>query len=231
MTNNINLQRQMIEVVARALGNNLLEQAVFVGGCTTGLLVTDDFTKEQIRYTEDVDLVVHVIGKGEWYQLQQKLRDRGFSEDMESANNVICRMLLGELKVDFMPDDPNILSFSNRWYSKVLETAERFQITEEITILLIKPEYFIATKIEAYKGRGNNDALSSHDIEDLLNLFDGRIELVDEIKTADKEVQIFISQELAKLVSDDNFEYAVQSASNNDAEREGLIFERLESCI
>ncbi len=229
--NNINLQRQMVETVARALGDDLLEQVVFVGGCTTGLLVTDDFTKEQIRYTEDVDLIVHVIGKGEWYQLQQKLRDKGFSEDMESSNNVICRMLLDELKVDFMPDDPEILSFSNRWYPRVLETANLYQITDELTIRLIRPEYFITTKIEAYKNYGNNDVLSSHDIEDLLNLFDGRVELVDEIKAANKEVQIFISEELAKLVSDDNFEYAVQSSSNSDTDRENLIFERLELCI
>jgi len=69
---NINLQRQMIEVVARALGDELLHQMVFVGGCTTGLLVTDEFTKEQIRYTEDVDLVVHVINRGEWYQFSEQ---------------------------------------------------------------------------------------------------------------------------------------------------------------
>jgi len=227
----INLQREMIELVALALGKDLLEQFVFVGGCTTGLLVTDDFTKEQIRYTEDVDLIVHVVGRGEWYQLQQKLRDRGFSEDMESSNQVICRMLLDRLKVDVMPDDPNILSFSNRWYPKAIEKAKPFQISDELTIRLISSEYFIATKMEAYKGRGNNDVLSSHDIEDLLNLFDGRIELVDEIIAADKGVRIFIGEEIKKLLADDNFEYAVQSASNNIEDRERLIFERLEMCV
>ncbi|MDQ7051000.1 MAG: hypothetical protein Q9M92_16285 [Enterobacterales bacterium] len=229
--NNINLQRQMIKLVARALGPELLDQVVFVGGCTTGLLVTDDFTKEQIRYTEDVDLIVHVISKGDWYQLQQQLREKGFNEDMESSDGVICRMLLDGLKVDFMPDDPKILSFSNRWYPKAMKSAELYQIAENVNIRLIKPEYFIATKIEAFKGRGNNDPISSHDIEDLLNLFDGRNELVDEIKAADNDVQGFISDELKKLLSSDGFEYAVQSASSNNTDRESLIFERLEMCI
>jgi len=228
---NINLQRQMIEIVARSLGNDLLEQMVFVGGCTTGLLVTDEFTKEQIRYTDDVDLIVHVISKGEWYQLQQQLREKGFSEDMNSDDGVICRMLLDGLKVDFMPDEPKILSFSKPWYHKAMETAEPFQIAEDLIIRLIRPEYFIATKLEAYKGRGNNDALSSHDIEDLLNLFDGRPMLVDEIKSAEQDVRFFISKELATLTEDDIFEYAVQSASNSDADREHLIFEKLEARI
>ncbi|MBV1909500.1 MAG: hypothetical protein KUG78_09265 [Kangiellaceae bacterium] len=228
---NINLQRQMIELVARALGDELLQRMVFVGGCTTGLLVTDDFTKEQIRYTEDVDLVVHVINKGEWYLLLETLRAKGFSEDMHSTDGVICRMLLEELKVDFMPDDPNILSFSNRWYPKALATAELFQLTDEMTIQLIRPEYFIATKLEAFKGRGNNDVLLSHDVEDLLNLFDGRAAIIDEIKNAEKDVRSYIGEEIESLIADPNFEYAVQSATNNDTSRETLLFNRLEYCI
>ncbi|PHS16409.1 MAG: hypothetical protein COA86_12310 [Kangiella sp.] len=228
---NINLQKEMIELVAVSLGKELLDLMVFVGGCTTGLLVTDDFTKEQVRYTDDVDLVVHVISKGEWYQLLDKLRSKGFREDMESSDSVICRMVIDGLKVDFMPDDPSILSFSNCWYPDVLETASLHQISTELTIRLISPEYFIATKIEAFKGRGENDVLSSHDIEDLLNLYAGRSELVSEIKRANEKVKIYISHELKKLLSDINFEYAVQSASNNDIDRERLIFERLEACL
>jgi len=41
-----NLQLKMLEKVADALGDELLPQVVFVGGCTTGLLITDEFTKE-----------------------------------------------------------------------------------------------------------------------------------------------------------------------------------------
>ncbi len=45
---NANLHKEMIMLVATALGTELLSKMVFVGGCTTALLVTDDFTKEQI---------------------------------------------------------------------------------------------------------------------------------------------------------------------------------------
>ena len=70
----INLQKQMLTKVAEALGEQLIQEVVFVGGCTTGLLITDDFTKEQIRYTDDVDLIVDVVGYPAWTSLQDQLR-------------------------------------------------------------------------------------------------------------------------------------------------------------
>ncbi|CCG88017.1 hypothetical protein EPIR_2654 [Erwinia piriflorinigrans CFBP 5888] len=32
-------------------------------------------------------------------------------------------MQLGELRVDIMPDDEDILGFSNRWYKEAMENA------------------------------------------------------------------------------------------------------------
>ena len=54
-------QRAMLRRVAEALGEELREQVAFVGGCTTGLLLTDPFTREQVRSTDDVDLIVSVM--------------------------------------------------------------------------------------------------------------------------------------------------------------------------
>lgn len=46
--NRYNTHREMIAMVAKALGEELLSQVAFVGGCTTGLLITDEMTKEAI---------------------------------------------------------------------------------------------------------------------------------------------------------------------------------------
>jgi hypothetical protein len=89
----------------------------------------------------------------------------------------------------------------------------------------------VATKLEAYLGRGNGDALSSHDIEDLINIFDGRKEIVAEIDAVDGELRDFIRVQLQALLEDANFEYAVQSATGNNRARESLIFERIEACL
>ena len=225
----INLQKEMLEKVAIALGNDLVKTMVFVGGCTTGLLVTDEFTKEQIRYTDDVDLIVDIMGYAAWTDLQEQLKVKGFSIDM--GEEVMCRMILDNLKVDFMPIDEQALGFTNIWYKGAVETAQDYALNDALTIKLITPEYFVATKLEAYLGRGDGDALSSHDIEDLLNIFDGRGSIVDDILSASVDLKKYVSEQLKSLMADGNFEYPVQATARNDSDREQLIFERIEGCI
>lgn len=91
--------------------------------------------------------------------------------------------------------------------------------------------YFVATKLEAYKGRGGNDPLSSRDIEDILTLVDGREELLNEVREADAELRRYIAYEFSALLALQSFEYAVQSQSLNDQAREDEIFSRLEQLI
>ena len=110
--NHFNYYKQMIVQVAEALGSELLSQVVFIGGCATGLLITDDFTREQVRYTDDVDMIVHIMSYSDWAKLQKQLREKGFSHNQDGP---VCGMKLGELKVDFMPDNRDILGFSNCW--------------------------------------------------------------------------------------------------------------------
>lgn len=222
-----NRHKDMLIRVAEALGPKLCKEMAFVGGCTTGLLLTDDFTLEQVRHTDDVDLIVHLIGYPSYIQLQEQLREKGFRDRMDN-NDPICAMSLGELRVDFMPDDEAVLTFTNRWYKAALQSADDYALTNDINIKLVKPVFFVATKLEAYLGRGNNDPLSSRDIEDLLNLFDGRPELLAEIEQADLDLRHYIATEIGNLLADNNFEYSVQSCAQNDRDRETLIFERLE---
>jgi len=217
----------MIEVVARALGDEMLNKVAFVGGCTTVLLVTDDLSKEEVRFTDDIDLIINVVGYAKWVAFQEQLRNRGFTESME--DDVICRMRLGELKVDFMPDDKDILGFSNRWYKGALESAENYLLKDDLTIKLITPPFFIATKLEAYLGRGGEDLLGSHDIEDVLYLIDGREELITEIKNIDRDVRCFIIEQITNLLANNYIEYAVQGFVRGNKGRENLIFERLET--
>jgi predicted nucleotidyltransferase len=137
-------------------------------------------------------------------------------------------MRLGGLKVDFMPDDAKILGYSNRWYSEAFASARPYKLTKAITIKLLTPSYFIATKLEAYQGRGNNDPQGSHDMEDILNLFDGREDIVTEIAAAQRAVRDYIARQIGLLLDNDDFGYAIQAATRGDKDREDLIFERLE---
>ena len=226
-------QHRMLVEVARALGPDLVKQVTFVGGCTTALLLTDEVTAEQVRHTDDVDLIVHVISYAKYHALQEDLMMRGFkivAPDIDE-DVPICAMQLNELRVDIMPDDESILGFSNRWYKDAMDDSFDYQLNDEITIKLVSPEYFIATKLEAWLGRGNGDALTSRDIEDIINLIDGREELIIELGNSSDAVKTFISEQLSQLLHDGNFEYAVSSQSNNSPQREKIIFERIEEII
>lgn len=222
-------QRAMLRQVAEALGAELRDQVAFVGGCTTGLLLTDAFTREQVRSTDDVDLIISVVSYIDLQRFKEVLKVNGFNEPSSMDEEMpICAMKLGELRVDLMPDHAQVLGFSNHWYPLALQTAEPISLGGDLSIRVVTPPLFVATKLEAYKGRGEGDPLSSHDIEDILNLVDGRPELLGEIRCADSALQGYIATEMAQLLSNDDFEYAVQSQAQ-DPDREALIFERLDT--
>lgn len=193
-------------------------------------MLTDEFSKEQVRHTDDVDLIVHVVGYAGISKLQQMLREQGFSH-AQGEGDPICAMKLGALRVDFMPDEANALGFTNRWYAEALRTAAPYRVTDTLTIRLVQPALFLATKLEAYRDRGNDDPLESRDIEDILTLFDGRPELLDELQASSVELRRYVADRLGELMTHPDFEYAVQSAALGDAGREALLFERLDLAI
>jgi hypothetical protein len=96
---------------------------------------------------------------------------------------VICRWVHKDsgLRFDLMPVQPEVLGLSNRCYPYAVETAEPVQLGPAITIRLVSAIAFVATKLEAFAGRGGGDFLNSHDLEDVLNIADGREELASEM--------------------------------------------------
>lgn len=232
MAGNARYQEIMLQTVADALGPELLAQVAFVGGCTTALLITDEVTREGVRYTEDVDLIVHVLGYGGWHAMLNQLRPRGFFESPQ--DDVNCRLRLrqtgqNDLIVDFMPDDAAVLGFTNRWYCDALASAQLYSLNTGARIRLVTPVHFVATKLEAYQGRGNNDPLASRDVEDLINLVDGRDTLPDEIGQSDLPLVQYIADQFKALLAHPDFAYNVQSAARGSSERENMIFDRWET--
>jgi hypothetical protein len=226
------IQEWMLQRVAVSLGPDLLSRTAFVGGCATALLVTDPASRDEVRFTDDVDVIVHVLGPGEWHRLQVDLRKRGFHPSLD--DEVICRTRLGrgteeEVIVDFMPDDAAILGFSNPWYADALRLAFDHRLPGDTVIRVVTAPYFVATKLQAYIGRGNNDPMGSRDIEDILNVVDGRPGLLEEIRDEPLALRVFVGAQIKRLLDEPTFDYAVQACALGNIEREALIFNRLES--
>ncbi len=83
--------------------------------------------------------------------------------------------------LDVLPLDEKILGFSNRWYKPALDSALVHELGPDLRVRVVTAVYFSATKLEAFAGRGKSDYQSSHDLEDLMAVVDGRAELVEEI--------------------------------------------------
>ncbi|WP_429818444.1 hypothetical protein [Ensifer sp. B1-9] len=215
---------EMLKAVAAALGEDLRRRLVFVGGCTTALFITDPVTLEDVRATDDIDLIVDLTGQAEWAHLQEELRQRGFVEAADEE--VICRMRLGPLKVDFMPDDENILGFSNRWYAKGIETATQHQLSEDLSIQVLTPALFLATKLEAFAGRGNDDLFMSRDAEDILLIVDGRESLPGEITTTEDDIRDFIAGQFRALLEHRDFDDFLNGNIRGPAGRVDIVRDR-----
>jgi hypothetical protein len=102
---------------------------------------------------------------------------------------------------DLMPTDPAVLGFSNRWYPEAMRTATRVRLNELIEIRLISGPAFVATKLEAFMSRGGGDILSSHDLEDILNVVDGRPSIVEEMGAASAALHAFVRDNFRSLLS------------------------------
>jgi len=58
----------------------LRERVVFLGGAATALLITDSASPD-VRFTKDVDVIVEIASRGDYYRLAESLRSSDFPED------------------------------------------------------------------------------------------------------------------------------------------------------
>jgi hypothetical protein len=181
----------------------MLDELVFLGGCTTALLITDEAAAE-VRTTYDVDAIAEITSYAEYAALSNRLKQLGFAED-QSEQAPICRWVQQEIHLDVMPTDEKILGFSNRWYKSAMQTAQTVQFESGLTVRVVTAPFFLGTKLEAFKGRGKNDYFASHDLEDVVAVIDGRPLLLDEIRRAPKELTAYIADEIRKLIGNREF--------------------------
>ncbi|WP_372191774.1 hypothetical protein ACCQ21_05640 [Xanthomonas axonopodis pv. desmodiigangetici] len=210
-------------VIADALGE-LCDQVVFLGGAVVGLLVSDPLA-ESVRATYDVDAVVDL----DWARfrgIEARVESQGFAREMRSG--VVCRWVHEASGVifDLMPVDAGVLGFSNRWYAHAVETAQVVALSDRLSIRLVTATAFVATKLEAFVTRGNSDFLSSHDLEDVLNVVDGRAELVEEFAVEHADLRQWVADVFAGLVYNPAFVNALPGLVA-DPQRASIVLQRL----
>jgi hypothetical protein len=151
-----------------------------------------------------VDVIAGVASLSAYHRLSAQLRKRGFRED-QSPEAPICRWTAPGVLLDVMPTKPEILRFGNPWYPAALETATPKMLPSGKTIQMVTAPYFLATKFAAFDGRGRNDYVTSHDMEDVVAVLDGRQEVITNIAQADPVLRAHLAVRFQKLLKDNRF--------------------------
>jgi hypothetical protein len=216
----------MLKIAAVRL-RPLLEELVFIGGSIIELFITDPAAMD-IRETKDIDVIVETLTYAGYIDFTDRLRKIGFSNDVREGAP-ICRWVNDETTLDVMPIDEQILGFANKWYKSAFTNYDIVEIAADIDIKITRPEYFIATKIAAFRGRGENDYYGSHDLEDILAVIDGRPEFLDEIGRADAAVRNEVATFVSECLDNESFHNALPGhlASGSAEGRLSILLERL----
>ena len=207
----------------------LLTELVFVGGCITGLLITDEAAGEP-RGTIDVDAIAEITSYAQYAGFGERLRAIGFTEDT-SEGAPLCRWIQGRTILDVMPLDERILGFSNRWYKAAMESSIAKRLSDDLEIRVVTAPYFIVTKLDAFRGRGEGDFLGSHDLEDVVSVIDGRETLISEVRGAPPDLRSYVSDEIGNLLASPGFIDALPGFLLPDAASQSrirIVLERLE---
>jgi len=201
---------QMLEAAIGHL-SPLLDDVVFVGGVTVELWITDAGAPP-LRLTGDVDVIVEVSTRLDYYRLEDRVRGLGFKNSESSG--VICRFehLQSGLVLDVMPTKASLLGFENRWLGEAFAHATAVTLPAGQSINAIPPPFLLATKLEAFAGRGKSDFYGSRDFEDVARLIDGRAELVEEVAEAPKVLPRYISEQLRRLSKHRDFDGGLEGA-------------------
>jgi hypothetical protein len=145
-----------------------------------------------------VNVCQHWAASRVWHP--SKLRSLGFQEDPD----IYCRWRFKNLKVDVMATEESVMNFTNRWYGEAMTHSVQVTLPDGKSIRQITAPYFIATKLEAFQDRGNSDYMS-HDMEDIVNVIEGRAEIVAEIDSSAESVRLYLRNEFDDLLADPTF--------------------------
>jgi hypothetical protein len=201
-----------------------LGEIVFVGGVTLGLLITDK-AAAPIRSTDDVDVIAEILSYFDYIAFSERLRKAQFTEDA-SEEPLTCRWFHGKLKLDVLALSKEVLGYTNLWYERALNHAVPFALPNGQQIRVITAPYFLGTKMEAFRGRGQMDFLASHDLEDFVAVIDGRSTILKEIADSPGDVREYLAEAASSLLSESRFLDAVPGFVL-DYGRVPLIVERL----
>lgn len=207
-----------------ALGE-LRNDIVFVGGATVSLYA--DRMAEEIRPTDDVDILVELWSVRDYAAFEEKLRHLGFTND--TTAKFAGRYIIEGVIVDLMPISEDILGFSNIWYAGGFRAAIEKEIDEFHTVKIFPAPYFIAAKLEAFKNRGKADGRTSTDFEDIVYVLENTNSIWEEMKSTNKPLNKYLKEAFSQLLANQYLEEWIDAHTGyNSPSSAGFILDNLQ---
>ncbi len=225
MSHQANITR--IKAVHTAL-EELADSVVYVGGATVSLY--RDRPAAELRPTDDVDILLEIAKYGDYATIEEKLRSKGFVNDIESG--VICRYIIHGVTVDVMPTDKSVLGFSNAWYPEGFVSAIETDLGNGIKVKIFSSAYFLGSKLEAFHHRGKKDGRMSSDFEDIVYVLNNRNVIWDELNGAPVKIKNWLQREFRLLLESGMlYEWVGAHLDYNEQRRVNIIVGGLEQFI
>jgi predicted nucleotidyltransferase len=223
MLKNKTVNIKVVEKVAISL-EELNKEVIYVGGAVVSLYVTDEGA-EQPRPTKDIDISVQISTYAQMEELREKLALKRIYPAL--SEKVMYRYSFEDILIDFIPFEQTPLGPTNSWLKPGFEKAYPVNIGE-LEIKILPVSLFLATKWEAFKGRGGDPRVSP-DFEDIIYIIDNNKELVADVRNANKDVQEYL-KEMSTEILDHPYRNEIIECHINPftvEERRAVIVEKL----
>jgi len=193
--------------VSAALGTDS-DRFTLVGGSAVAL-VTDE--RVPARPTEDVELVTHASSQIEAHHVEALLAKAGFRHDLGGQRPFRGAFLLEDIEVDVAMTP---VGHTNPWYSTVREQSEP-RLT--LGLRVATPLGLLATKLVAYRDRGRDEPLASHDLEDIVALLLSHPRLVEgHLRRPSSRMARHVVRELSAIAKGKSGRELIQAHAGHD---------------
>jgi predicted nucleotidyltransferase len=200
-----------------------------LGGSVTALLMTDPAAAD-IRPTKDIDVAVATDSLAETSRLDDELRALGF-QHCKDPGAPTCRWVIDDRIVDVIPVGSGPNAYDDHWSPAAIQHADQAQLADGVLIRYVAAPYFLAIKLETFGDRGDGNYLDSPDIEVIIQVIDGRLKLIAEIRDSEPELRTHLASAFTALLNDEGFLESIPAHLLPDAAsqaREPIIRQRME---
>lgn len=228
MLKNTELNRMATLKIAKTL-SGLNKDVVYVGGAIVSLYI-DDPAADDVRPTKDIDISLKIHSLNELENIREELVRRGFKQYNE--DKVICRFRYEDILVDVMSTKKVGWAPANRWFAPGFERKFLIDIGGQKIYLMPLP-YFMASKFDAFHGRGSKDPRTSHDYEDIVYLLSHTSNVSHLIQKADEPVKDYLNEQFNNILKDSGLQEAILGNLFFDGRDEHykLIIDRIEATV